>query len=498
MATVADVAKRAGVSVSTAARVISGHGYAAEKTRRHVLEAAKDLGYVPNQIARSLRTRRTQMIGLLIGDLENLFYSSIARNVESVTKDAGYHLVLCNSDDDPEIEREYLTLLEGIHVDALIVTPTSKNRRNLAQLLDKEMVIVQMDRRVDDLAADAILVDNEAGAASAVSHLIEAGHSRIGIVTGELAVPTAQLRLAGYERALREHGIPLRKELVKTGSFHRDHAIEEAADLIRARPAPTAVFAANNILAEASLIALEQEGLSVPRDVSLVAFDDMPWMSMVVPAITTVRQPIADMARGAAELALRRLRDGREGSPEHDRVPNATHRPRLGRAPANGGAGLARSLDLERVDRGLHRPQGSDRPRRDRASQPGSLNGSGAPRGGRNESRGEDVAGTRRIHLVRVRGGNVHVEFSAAHACALRCQRGADDGTGCQELRLVEPEGIQFAFAREQEVSLLREGSDGRQHGTRRRLGPDVRVDRDAPAGQLDAPRRLDGRLGER
>ena len=146
------------------------------------------------------------------------------------------------------------------------------------------MVIVQMDRRVDDLAADAILVDNEAGAASAVSHLIDAGHSRIGIVTGELAVPTAQLRLAGYERALREHGIPLRKELVKTGSFHREHAIEDAVDLIRARPAPTAVFAANNILAEASLIALEQEGLSVPRDVSLVAFDDMPWMSMVVPA----------------------------------------------------------------------------------------------------------------------------------------------------------------------------------------------------------------------
>jgi LacI family transcriptional regulator len=177
------------------------------------------------------------------------------------------------------------------------------------------MVIVQMDRRVDDLAADAILVDNEAGAASAVSHLIEAGHSRIGIVTGELTVPTAQLRLAGYERALREHGIPLRTELVKTGSFHREHAIEDAADLIHARPAPTAVFAANNILAEAALIALDQEGLRVPRDVSLVAFDDMPWMSMVVPAITTVRQPIADMARGAAELALRRLRDGREDAP---------------------------------------------------------------------------------------------------------------------------------------------------------------------------------------
>jgi DNA-binding LacI/PurR family transcriptional regulator len=255
------------------------------------------------------------MVGLLIGDVENSFYSVIAKNVESVAKDAGYHVVLCNSDDDPEIEREYLKLLEAMRVDALVVTPTSKNRRYLARLLDKGLVIVQVDRRVDGLAADAILVDNESGAASAVSHLIEAGHSQIGILTGELAVPTARQRLAGYERALKEHGLPIREELVKTGSFHREHAIEDATDLIRARPAPTAIFAANNILAEASLIALGQHGLRVPRDVSIVAFDDVQWMSMVEPSMTAVRQPIADMARSAAELVLRRLREGREGLP---------------------------------------------------------------------------------------------------------------------------------------------------------------------------------------
>ena len=130
MATIADVAKKAGVSVSTAARVLSGRGYAAAETRRLVLEAAKDLGYVPNQIARSLRTRQTQMVGLLIGDVENFFYSVLAKNVESVAKGAGYHVVLCNSDDDPEIEREYLKLLDAMRVDALIVTPTSRNRRD--------------------------------------------------------------------------------------------------------------------------------------------------------------------------------------------------------------------------------------------------------------------------------------------------------------------------------------------------------------------------------
>lgn len=315
MATVADVAREAGVSVSTAARVLSGTGYAAEDTRRVVLEAARDLGYVPNQIARSLRTRQTRMVGLLIGDVENSFYSVIAKNVESVAKDSGYHVVLCNGDDEPAVEREYLKLLEGMHVDALIVTPTSKNRRHLVRLMEAGIVIVQVDRRVEGLEADAILVDNEAGAASAVGHLVDAGHTRIGILAGEPDVTTAIQRLAGYKRALQERGIAIRPSLIKPGSFHRDHAIEDATDLIRARPTPTAILAANNILAEGAMIALEQQGLRVPRDMSLVAFDDVQWMSMVDPPLTTVRQPVADMARSAAELALRRLREGRDGPP---------------------------------------------------------------------------------------------------------------------------------------------------------------------------------------
>jgi LacI family transcriptional regulator len=304
------------VSVSTAARALSGNGYASVETRRQVLDAAKQLGYVPNQIARSLRTRRTRLIGLLIGDVENSFYSTIARNVESVTKSAGYHVVLCNSDDQPSNEREYLKLLEGMRVDAVIVTPTSASRRHLASLMEQDIIVVQMDRRVPGLRADAIVVDNEAGGEQAVTRLLDAGHRRIGIITGELDVATASQRLTGYERALRSHGIPVRKELIKTGSFHRrEHTIEDATNLLRARSAPTAIFAANNILAEATLIALERRRLRIPRDISVVAFDDVPWMSMVQPPLTTVRQPTADMARTAAELVLRRLRETRQGPP---------------------------------------------------------------------------------------------------------------------------------------------------------------------------------------
>jgi LacI family transcriptional regulator, galactose operon repressor len=309
MVTVANVAQRAGVSAATAARVLSGRGYASEGARRAVLEAAKEIGYVPNHIARSLRTRRTMLAGLLIGDVENSFYSVIAKNVESVAKDAGYQVVLCNSNDDPETESQYLRLLDGMRVDGLIITPTGSNQRHLRRLIENGTVIVQIDRMVEGLNADAVLLDNEAGAMAGVSHLIAAGHARIGILTGPREVLTARERLEGYERALREHRIPVRGELIKAGSFLHDHAVEAATELLRSRPAPTAIFAANNVLAEGCYLALDRLGLKVPQDLSLVAFDDVPWMSIVRPQLTTVRQPVADMARSATELLLRRLKD---------------------------------------------------------------------------------------------------------------------------------------------------------------------------------------------
>ncbi len=313
MVTVANVAQRAGVSPATAARVLSGRGYASDDARRAVLEAAKEIGYVPNHIARSLRTRRTMLAGLLIGDVENSFYSVIAKNVERVAMEAGYHVVLCNSNDDAETESQYLKLLDGMRVDGLIITPTGRNQRHLRRLLEKGTAIVQIDRMVDGLNADAVLLDNEAGAMAAVSHLIAARHTRIGILTGPRDVLTARERLEGYERALREHGIPVRPELIRTGSFLHDHALEAATELLKSRSAPTAIFAANNVLAEGCFLALGGLGLRVPRDVSMVAFDDVPWMSMVRPQLATVRQPVADMARSAAALMLRRLRDSGPG-----------------------------------------------------------------------------------------------------------------------------------------------------------------------------------------
>ena len=305
--TIGDVAASAGVAVATVTRVLSGRGYASAAARAKVLAAADEIGYVPNVIARNLRLQKSDAIGLLIADVENGFYSSIAKHVEAVAMAAGHSIVLCNSNDDPTRERQYLDLLEGIRVAGVILTPTGGNRRRLEQMQRDGIKIVQVDREVHHLAADVVLVDNERGAFEAVSALIDAGHSRIGLLAGRPQVVTGSGRSEGYMRALREHGLAVDPHLVRGTSFRRDHAVEEARSLLALDPPVTAIFAANNVLAEGCLLAIKEAGLRVPEDISVVAFDDVEWMRMLDHPVTAVRQPVADIARTAARMMIRRL-----------------------------------------------------------------------------------------------------------------------------------------------------------------------------------------------
>lgn len=311
--TIADVARIAGVSVTTAARALSGRGYSSAEARRRVQAAAETVGYVPNFVARSLRHGRTNTIGLLVADVENSYYSSIAKNVEALAAEAGYSVMLCNTDENPAKERELLDLLEGLRIAGVIMTPTGGNKRRLQQIQRAGIVIVQIDRVVRQLAADAVLVDNEAGAYEAVTALIDAGHQRVGLLAGHPEVTTGSERTQGYLRALEDHGVPLEPTLMAGRSFRRDHALEDARELVDRKRGATAIFAANNILAEASVFAVKEAGLNIPADISLVAFDDVEWMRMMDRPITAVRQPIAEMASAATQILLRRLR-GDNGS----------------------------------------------------------------------------------------------------------------------------------------------------------------------------------------
>lgn len=311
MPTIADVARKAGVSAPHAARVLSGKGYASQAVRERVLRAAEEIDYVPNRLARGLRSRRTDTIGLVISDVENAFYSQIAKNVETEAKERGYHVVLCNSSDDPAEEQHYLTLLEALRVDGVIVTPSPGRPMSLKRLVDAGTVVIQMDRKVRGLKADAVLVANVSGAEAVVDHLVENGHRRIGILNGPRTITTGQQRLSGFIRAMDRHKLRPAQKLMRVGSFQRASAMEDARALLAQRP--SAIFATNNILAEAVMLVLREQGARVPEDVSLVAFDDTPWMSLVNPPLTTMRQPTAEMARAAVSLLARRLGDGTSG-----------------------------------------------------------------------------------------------------------------------------------------------------------------------------------------
>src|SRR5215469_10495480 len=307
MITITDIAKRAGVAPSTVSRVLSGNGYAGKNTRDLVLQAADDLAYTPNRVAQSLRLNQTKTLGLVIADVENSFYSRIAKTVEMVAKRAGFHVILCNSNDEPEEEKECLELLVRLRVDGILITPTGKNADYLQSLLSRHVKIVLLDRKVPKLRFDSVIVNNQKGAQDAVEHLILCGHCRIGLLAGEIHVTTGQQRLKGYRNALAKHGIPFDPSLVRESNFLHETAIDAARSLFAAKKIPTAVFAANNVLAESCLFVLRELGLS--ETVSVIVFDDAPWMRLIERPLTVVAQPVEELAKTAAELILQRVQN---------------------------------------------------------------------------------------------------------------------------------------------------------------------------------------------
>jgi len=194
--------------------------------------SAGELGYTPNRVAQSLRSKQTRTLGLIIADVENYFYSQIAKGVESVAKEAGYHVVLCNTNDDPSDEEYYLNLLVGQRVDGLIITPTSHNGRKLETLIKRGLPIVQVDRYIETILGDAVLIDNAKGAYRVVKHLIAQGHRRIGLLAGDTDVTTGRQRLRGYKQALRDHNLLVDTSLIRAGSFRRDTAEDAVHALV--------------------------------------------------------------------------------------------------------------------------------------------------------------------------------------------------------------------------------------------------------------------------
>jgi LacI family transcriptional regulator len=304
--TLADIAREAGTSRSTASRALSGRGYVSAPARARLMSAAERLGYVPNASARTLKQQTSRVVGVIVTDLGNQFYARLAAGIEQTLRDADYQMVLVADNSDGEQELRGIRTFLAMRAAGVIMTPA--NHAAAALLSRHGIGIVEVDRRLASVPCDAVVIDNEGGACEATAHLLELGHRRIGLLVADTDWTTDAGRLAGYSLAHEQAGVPIDERLIVRIGFHAADAHSKIEDLLD-QAAPTAIFAANNPLAEAAWNVLRRRRLALPRDISLVGFDDVPWMEMVDPGITVMAQPTVEMGRRAGRLLLGRVAD---------------------------------------------------------------------------------------------------------------------------------------------------------------------------------------------
>ncbi len=307
--TVHNVAKRAGVAPITVSRVINKSGYISQATRERVETVIKELGYVPNSLARGLRSKKTNSLALLVTDITNPYFTLMARGVEDVAGAADYVVVYCNTDESEAKEERYSNILAQRQVDGVLLVPSGGNTKTIKFLVSNHINVVVLDRRVADIAIDTVRSDSADGAYRLTQLLIGLGHRHIAVITGPQAVSTSVDRVAGYRRALAEAGLA-NNERVYYGAFNQQSGFELTGQAMQQSPQPTAIFGANNFITIGVTKALQTLGLSIPGDISVVGFDDLPESMLLSPFLTVAAQPAYEMGRVAAELLLKRISGG--------------------------------------------------------------------------------------------------------------------------------------------------------------------------------------------
>ena len=306
MATIKDVAARAGISYTTVSHVVNGTRPVSDQVRSKVEAAIAELGYVPSGVARSLRVRATGTLGLLLPNASNPYFAELARGIEDHAERNGYSVILCNSDDDIDKQLRYLRVLLERRIDGLIVATVASDAAFAEALANLRVPLVLVDRSLDGVDADQLRVDHEQGAYLATRHLLELGHRRIVCIGGPASTQVAQLRAAGYQRALAEAGIEAQAVVDCPFTSPAGHAAAQA--LLSAELRPTAIFAGNDMIALGVLRAAAERELQVPQQLSVVGFDDIEVSRYLHPALTTVGQCIGQLGEQVAARLLERIR----------------------------------------------------------------------------------------------------------------------------------------------------------------------------------------------
>lgn len=310
--TIKEVATRAGVSTATVSHVLNNTRFVSEELRETVLKAIRETGYFRNEVARGLRRGATATIGLMIPDNSNPFFAEMARIIEDWGFSKGYSTILCNSSGNLEREVAYIDTLISKQIDGVIIIASHSNYTHLMEFKKRKIPMILVDRDFPLILGDIILVDNDSGGYIATKYLIDLGHEKIACLTGPSDVTPSADRVKGYYRALKEAGIKIRNDYVITGDFELESGEYAMKKLLSLEDVPTALFACNDIMAIGALRHAKSANINVPVDISIIGFDDIQLDSIVSPSLSTVAQPIKEIATTASVMLIDKIQNNAE------------------------------------------------------------------------------------------------------------------------------------------------------------------------------------------
>lgn len=321
-ATIRDVAREAGVSIAVVSRVMNdGTGPVAPQTRERVVAVIERLGYRPRAAARELQQQSSTTIGLILADLTNPFFARLADRVVWEARARGVHVVLLTTQEDPHLEAESIDTLVDRFVGSVIATPTGGNVDKWSHLNELGVNVVFVDRQIDELPdMDAVTISNERSAEVATNHLITLGHRRIAFISGPISTSTGRSRIAGFRKAMSESRVTVHERLIQAVPFRGEFGGDAVSSLLSDPEPPTALIVGNTAQVRNALSRVQQSGVRIPGEVSLVVFDDNPWTELVSPPLTVVRQPIDMLALHSIELAIGRRKGAFTEAAKHIQI----------------------------------------------------------------------------------------------------------------------------------------------------------------------------------
>ena len=305
-----DIAEKLNISVSTVSRVVNNKNYVKPETREMVLKAINELNYTPNQIARSLKKKSTNTIGIVVPDISEDFFAYVIKGMDNVFSSNGYTIILCDTGENPQKEELYLNLLIEKQIDGVILATVNKNSEGFDCLFNNKIPVIFIDNLPNiKRNYDSVIIDNSKASYIAIEHLFKLGHRKIGIITGKLHETTGYERLVGYRRAYMDHNIEFDEELIRTGDYKEKSGYENMKSLLESGKQITAVYVVSSKMTYGAIKAIKDKGLRIPEDIAVVGFDVHDISGLISPGITTILQPEESIGRVAAELMMKRLQN---------------------------------------------------------------------------------------------------------------------------------------------------------------------------------------------